>query len=250
MCLVAVCMWPCTPSDRHQARHAMPSDLFSTLLLDQSSTCPATPLRLLLLSRPSRALTSSSMPCCLALVVAVTAVCFLPSRSRNRSVLFASSPKLVRVAPITLGEQLTPYRCTGIIAVFVTATASVLFKNTQNREWTAVDAQNVLRQWHVLAYILVFTLWLLGNLRVLAHAAHGSGVRGLSLGAISGSLAGNMWCTRTLEPSLANTADLVASKRLGLGSGSRPTDERERQRESLHTPQHFRSSCSLPQTVF
>ncbi|CAE7802696.1 unnamed protein product [Symbiodinium sp. CCMP2456] len=102
------------------------------------------------------------------------------------------------VAPLTLGEQLTPCRCKGIIAVFVTATLSVLFKGTPTPEWSVEDAQNLLTQWHIYLYIVVFALWLLGNLRVLAFAAHGSVLRGFCLGAISGSLAGNMWCTRLL----------------------------------------------------
>ena len=202
-------MWPCTPSDRHQARHAMPSDLFSTLLSDQSSTCPATPLRLLLLSRPSRALTSSSMPCCLAM------------RSSSYRGVFPSVPEpqpkraLCKFPKTCQGGTYHARRTADAVPLHRNhrslrdSNGFRFVKNTQNREWTAVDAQNVLRQWHVLAYILVFTLWLLGNVRVLAHAAHGSVVRGLSLGAISGSLAGNMWCTRTLEPSYSRSRSIA-----------------------------------------
>lgn len=41
-----------------------------------------------------------------------------------------------------------------------------------------------------------FAGWFLVNVRVLGHYPHGSVIRGFSLGATAGSLAGNMWCTR------------------------------------------------------
>ena len=48
-----------------------------------------------------------------------------------------SSPKrLVRIAPCTLGEQLTRCRCIGILIVFVTATLSVFFKEAHSEHWT------------------------------------------------------------------------------------------------------------------
>ncbi|OLQ11009.1 hypothetical protein AK812_SmicGene5206 [Symbiodinium microadriaticum] len=101
------------------------------------------------------------------------------------------------VAPITLGEQVTRCRCIGIGIVFVTATLSVFFnKETQTQRWTLERAQEVLLQWRVTAYGIVFVLWLAINVRVLACCPHGSAIRGFCLGAISGSLAGNMWCTR------------------------------------------------------
>ncbi|CAE7641986.1 tas [Symbiodinium sp. CCMP2592] len=101
------------------------------------------------------------------------------------------------VAPITLGEQVTRCRCIGIVIVFVTATLSVFFnKETQTEEWTLERAQDVLLQWRVAVYGILFSSWLAMNVRVLARCPHGSVIRGFCLGAISGSLAGNMWCTR------------------------------------------------------
>ncbi|CAE7936458.1 unnamed protein product, partial [Symbiodinium sp. KB8] len=99
------------------------------------------------------------------------------------------------IAPCTLGEQLTCCRCIGILIVFVTATLSVFFKEAHTEDWTLERAQEVLLQWRVLAYTVIFVSWLVVNVRVLAHCPHGSVIRGFSLGAISGSLAGNMWCT-------------------------------------------------------
>ncbi|CAE7243991.1 unnamed protein product [Symbiodinium sp. CCMP2456] len=101
------------------------------------------------------------------------------------------------VAPITLGEQVTRCRCIGIVIVFVTATLSVFFnKEMQTEKWTLERAQDVLLQWRVAAYGIVFVSWLAINVRVLARCPHGSVIRGFCLGTISGSLAGNMWCTR------------------------------------------------------
>jgi len=122
--------------------------------------------------------------------------------------------QLVRIAPCTLGEQLTRCRCIGILIVFVTATLSVFFKEEHTEDWTLERAQEVLLQWHVLAYTIIFVSWLVVNVRVLAHCPHGSVIRGFSLGAISGSLAGNMWCTRTLEPSYSRTCCSIPKSRI------------------------------------
>ena len=125
------------------------------------------------------------------------------SRSGRTVVFGASSPtRLVRIAPCTLGEQLTRCRCIGILIVFVTRHVVRLFQRGAHRgTWTLERAQEVLLQWRFLAYTVIFVSWLVVNVRVLAHCPHGSVIRGFSLGAISGSLAGNMWCTRTSEPS-------------------------------------------------
>ena len=80
----------------------------------------------------------------------------------------------------------------------MTATLSVFFNK---EEWTLERAQDVLLQWRVVAYSIIFISWLALNVRVLARCPHGSVIRGFCLGAISGSLAGNMWCHRTLQPS-------------------------------------------------
>ena len=151
----------------------------------------------------SPASTSSSIPCRLAINRSCTCHIFFQIQTRSsRTVPFrATSPKLVRIAPCTLGEQLTRCRCIGILVVFVTATLSVFFKEAHTGDWTLERAQDVLLRWRVLAYTTIFVSWLVVNVRVLAHCPHGSVIRGFSLGAISGSLAGNMWCTRTLEPS-------------------------------------------------
>ncbi|CAE7364808.1 NIPA2 [Symbiodinium sp. CCMP2456] len=100
------------------------------------------------------------------------------------------------IAPLTLGEQLTRCRYIGILIVFVSATLSVFFKDTDTEQWTLERSQDALLRWRSLAYFMILTLWLVGNVRALAHFPDGSAVRGFSLGAISGSLAGNMWCTR------------------------------------------------------
>ena len=164
--------------------------------------CRAMPLRQPRSLHPSLASTSSSIPCCLAESSYFHLLHFHFQLRSGRTVVFgSSSPKRVRIAPCTLGEQLTCCRCIGILIVFVTATLSVFFKEAHTEDWTLERAQEVLLQWRVLAYTVIFVSWLVVNVRVLAHCPHGSVIRGFSLGAISGSLAGNMWCTRTSEPS-------------------------------------------------
>ncbi|CAE7394596.1 unnamed protein product [Symbiodinium necroappetens] len=100
------------------------------------------------------------------------------------------------IAPLTLGEELTNCRYIGILIVFVSATLSVFVKDAHTEQWTLERSQDALLRSRCLAYVLFFTLWLLANVRALARWPDGSVVRGFSLGAISGSLAGNMWCTR------------------------------------------------------
>ena len=101
------------------------------------------------------------------------------------------------LAPYSLGEKLTGKRLLSAFIVFVTATLSIVFKK-ENREekWTVEHSKEVLFRYEVLLYCMVFALWLLLNVLLQARCAHGSVVRGFSLGAAAGSLAGNMWYTR------------------------------------------------------
>ena len=81
--------------------------------------------------------------------------------------------------------------------VFLTATLSIVFKKENGEEqWTVEHSKEVLLRYEVLLYCMVFVLWLLLNVVIQARSAHGSVLRGFSLGATAGSLAGNMWCTR------------------------------------------------------
>ena len=94
--------------------------------------------------------------------------------------------------------MLNPCRLIASTIIFVTATASTLFKNrNQDQEvWTLERAETILLRWSVLVYGLVFALWFCLNLWLLRRSEKGSVLRGFSLGATAGSMAGNMWCTR------------------------------------------------------
>ena len=101
------------------------------------------------------------------------------------------------LAPYSLGEQLTRKRLLSAFIVFLTATLSIGFKKeNEDEKWTLEHTKQVLFRWQVLLYAVLFILWLVLNVLIRARTAHGSVLRGFSLGATAGSLAGNMWCTR------------------------------------------------------
>ena len=104
--------------------------------------------------------------------------------------------------------MLNPCRLIASTIIFVTATASILFKNrNQDQEvWTLERAETILLRWSVLVYGLVFALWFCLNLWLLRRSEKGSVLRGFSLGATAGSMAGNMWCTRVAAVFAADCA--------------------------------------------
>ncbi|CAL1170553.1 unnamed protein product [Cladocopium goreaui] len=112
------------------------------------------------------------------------------------------------IAPFTLGEKLTNRRLIASAIIFITATASMLFKNHNEDEevWTLERAETVLLRWSVLVYCLVFALWFCVNVWLCRRSAKGSVLRGFSLGATAGSMAGNMWCTRVAAVFAADCA--------------------------------------------
>ena len=92
--------------------------------------------------------------------------------------------------------------------VFITATFSIFFKNqNENQEvWTLDRAEDILLRWTVLVYGLLFALWFFLNMRLRKRLPKGSLLRGFSLGATAGSMAGNMWCTRVAAVFAADCA--------------------------------------------
>ena len=82
--------------------------------------------------------------------------------------------------------------------VFITATISIFFKNQNEDEevWTLERAEEILLRWTVLVYCLMFAMWFFLNMWLRKRSPKGSVLRGFSLGATAGSMAGNMWCTR------------------------------------------------------
>mmetsp|Transcript_22523 Transcript_22523/g.53647 ORF Transcript_22523/g.53647 Transcript_22523/m.53647 type:complete len:343 (-) Transcript_22523:91-1119(-) len=100
------------------------------------------------------------------------------------------------IAPCSLGETLTPRRLFSAAIIFFTATTSVFFRQINDVNWSAEYVQHVLLQSRTMVYGLCFTGWFLFNTLVLMKYPSGSAVRGFSLGATAGTLAGNMWCTK------------------------------------------------------
>lgn len=80
--------------------------------------------------------------------------------------------------------------------IFFAATASVLFRPIKQVEWTTEYVETVLLQNRTLFYGLCFLAWFLWNVTIQTRYERGSPIRGFSLGATAGSLAGNMWCTK------------------------------------------------------
>ena len=104
--------------------------------------------------------------------------------------------------------MLNPCRLIASAIIFITATSSISFKNQNEDEevWTLERAETVLLRWSVLVYSLVFALWFCLNIWLRRRSAKGSVLRGFSLGATAGSMAGNMWCTRVAAVFAADCA--------------------------------------------
>ena len=104
--------------------------------------------------------------------------------------------------------MLNPCRLIASAIIFITATSSISFKNQNEDEevWTLERAETVLLRWSVLVYGLVFALWFCLNIWLRRRSAKGSVLRGFSLGATAGSMAGNMWCTRVAAVFAADCA--------------------------------------------
>jgi hypothetical protein len=102
------------------------------------------------------------------------------------------------VAPCTLGEILTRRRLCCATTVFLCATLTVFFKENQ-QPWTPERAQDIFQGLRFWLYAAGFLLWYVINAAYLMRAyPPRSRIRGFSLGATAGSLAGNMWCTKVV----------------------------------------------------
>eukprot|EP00440_Ansanella_granifera_P004054 gb/GFBE01004400.1/.p1 GENE.gb/GFBE01004400.1/~~gb/GFBE01004400.1/.p1 ORF type:complete len:361 (+),score=66.03 gb/GFBE01004400.1/:1-1083(+) len=100
------------------------------------------------------------------------------------------------MAPCSLNEELTSRRLLSSMIIFLTATASVLFRQINEVDWTAQHVLHTMLQTRTMLYAICFVAWYLLNVCVFMKYERGSPVRGFSLGATAGTLAGNMWCTK------------------------------------------------------
>lgn len=102
------------------------------------------------------------------------------------------------MAQCFLKETLTSSRLHSSAIILVTVPASVLFRQISDIQWTAEYVMHVIVQWRTLAYVICFLVWYIFNVFVLMRYEKGSAIRGFSIGATAGSLAGNMWCTKIM----------------------------------------------------
>lgn len=108
------------------------------------------------------------------------------------------------LAQCFLKETLTSNRLLSSTVVLVTVPASVLFRQIPDVVWTSHYVMQVIVQRRTLVYAICFGAWYLLNVFVLMRYEKGSPIRGFSMGATAGSLAGNMWCVR-ITAALAST---------------------------------------------
>lgn len=122
-------------------------------------------------------------------------------------------------APFTLGEKLTCRRWCSIVLIFAGTFGSVFPADHQEIKYTNAVLHVLLPRTRVLVYAVCFLLWLALNFLVLMRRPVGSVARGFSLGATSGTIAGNMFCvkaavelvkTSILDGSLAVWTDWIS----------------------------------------
>jgi len=97
------------------------------------------------------------------------------------------------LAPWTLGEKLTTRRILGIIIIMTGTIGSAVFSNHDDKDYTAQDFKDLLITWRTLIYIVCFSGWFCVGFWLIFTNKPGSFIRGLMLGVMGGSLAGNMF---------------------------------------------------------
>lgn len=109
------------------------------------------------------------------------------------------------LAPYTLGETLTFRRALGVIVILLGTICSALFANHDDTTWTVVGLENVLLTYRTFWYIVIFFSFTGFNYTAAMSSPKGSYRRGLALGLMAGSLAGNMWCVKATMSLLAES---------------------------------------------
>jgi len=104
------------------------------------------------------------------------------------------------LAPYTLGETMTLKRGLGAAIIMTGTIASAFFSNTEDTKYTVAQLEALALRWRVLWYVLGFLVWFSVNSFIVLSHKPGSVMRGLSLGMMAGTLAGNMFCVKlTME---------------------------------------------------
>jgi hypothetical protein len=109
------------------------------------------------------------------------------------------------LAPFTLGESLTPGLVSGCALIACGALATSLVGEHKDKKYTIDDMKDLFIRWEVLIYLSILALWVALHLSIPVQRssapvgepwAPGDMIRGLSLGIVAGSIAGNMFCVK------------------------------------------------------
>jgi len=102
----------------------------------------------------------------------------------------------VLLAPCTLGERLTPSRMTGALLICVGTICVGLFGNHSEVERTVDEYLELFVRPAAMVYYILFAVWSAGCVRY--YRSGSPFVSGFCIGALGGSLAGNMFTTKAV----------------------------------------------------
>jgi len=100
------------------------------------------------------------------------------------------------VAPWTLHERLTFRRGCSIALIFIGTVLSVYFGEEDERQYTPEVLRELVLRSRTAVYAFAFLGWFLLNVFYLMKRPRGDPIRGFSLGATAGTVAGNMFCVK------------------------------------------------------
>lgn len=109
------------------------------------------------------------------------------------------------LAPFTLGESLSYMLIGGCVLIAGGAVASSSVGGHEDKKYTLQDIQDLLFRWEVVIYLGALAGWIAFHMLVPMQWSAapigqpwepGSKLRGLSLGIVAGSIAGNMFCVK------------------------------------------------------
>lgn len=100
------------------------------------------------------------------------------------------------LAPYILQEKLTPQRVIGCALICLGTVMAGAFGSHTDKEYSIESLEELLVNFRVLAYFVVFFAWYLMNVLWLMKRPIGDPIRGVSLGATAGTITGNMFCVK------------------------------------------------------
>jgi len=100
------------------------------------------------------------------------------------------------LAPFTLNEKWTRTRVGGAIFVATGTIMTAFFGPQEDQAYSRDKIEEILFSWRVLIYLICIAAFVSGNIVFYRRRPPGDTLRGLSLGILSGTLAGNMFCVK------------------------------------------------------